>query len=105
MTKILETRILLLVLAAPLFAFITQNPAGTLDFDTQDFILKLVKSSQTIASLQPKRAGSFDFAPADRLENRAAERFNSIGDVNLRARLRDAGQWEDYSTSAARHLG
>src|SRR5262245_57738182 len=27
---------------------------GTLDFDTPDFILKLVKDSQTIAALQPK---------------------------------------------------
>jgi hypothetical protein len=103
MNKIFGARILHLVLAAPLLAFIAQNPAGTLDFDTPDFSLKLVKASQTVASLQPKGAGAFDFAPGDRLENRSADRFNSIGDVNFRTRLRGAEQWEDYSTSAARH--
>src|SRR5262245_49002626 len=103
MNKILGARILRLVLAAPFFAFIAQNPASTLDFDTPDFKLKLVQASQTIASLRPKGAGTFDFAPADRLESRSADRFNSIGDVNFRARLRGADQWDDYSTSAARH--
>src|SRR5215831_2318924 len=103
MNKILGVRILQLVLAAPFFAAIAQNPAGTLDFDTPDFNLKLAKPSQTIASLQPKGAGAFDFAPGDRLENRSADHFNSIGDLNFRTRLRGAEQWEDYSTSASRH--
>src|SRR5215468_4365853 len=98
MNKILGVRILQLVLAAPFFAAIAQNHS-----DTPDFNLKLVKASQTIASLQPKGAGAFDFAPGDRLENRSADHFNSIGDVNFRTRLRGAEQWEDYSTSAARH--
>src|SRR5688572_8691903 len=46
---------------------------GTLDFDTPDFTLKLVKDSQTIAALQPKGAKGidantpFDFTPADQL--------------------------------------
>src|SRR5215831_16941520 len=103
MNKILGARLLQLVFAAPFFAFIAQNPVGTLDFDTPDFNLKLVKASQTIASIQPKGAGAFDFSPADRLENRSADHFNSIGDLNFRARLRGAEQWEDYATSATRH--
>ena len=103
MNKILGARLLQLVFAALFFAFIAQNPVGTLDFDTPDFNLKLVKASQTIASIQPKGAGAFDFAPADRLENRSADHFNSIGDLNFRARLRGAEQWEDYATSATRH--
>ncbi len=47
---------------------------GTLDFDTPDFTLKLVKDSQTIAALQPKGAKGmdantpFDFTPADQLD-------------------------------------
>src|SRR5262245_56780483 len=40
---------------------------GTLDFDTPDFNLKLVKDSQTIAALQVKNSGGFDFTPADQL--------------------------------------
>jgi len=76
---------------------------GTLDFDTAEFTLKLVKASQTIAALQPKGAGGFDFTPADRLANRATDRFNSLGDLTFRARAGDSGPWQDYSTSAARH--
>lgn len=33
---------------------------GTLDFDTPDFTLKLVKDSETIAALEPKGAKSVD---------------------------------------------
>src|SRR5438128_8021846 len=75
---------------------------GTLNFDTPDFTLKLVKASQTIAALQPKGANGFDFTPADRLENRASDRFNSLGDLTFRARQGTAGSWQDYSTAAAR---
>src|SRR5262249_16650478 len=63
---------------------------------------KLVKASQTVASLQPKSAGGFDFAPADRLEQRAIDGFHSLGDLTFRARLGNSGRWEDYSTSARR---
>ena len=58
---------------------------GTLDFDTPDFTLKLVKDSQTIAALQPKGAKGvdastpFDFTPADQL----GQTFNiNIGNIN-----------------------
>src|SRR5262245_3212897 len=40
---------------------------GTVEIDTSDFTLKLVKASQTVAAMQPKGAGGFDFTPADRL--------------------------------------
>ena len=64
---------------------------GILEFDTPDFKLKLVKSSQTIAALEPKGTNGFDFTPADRLENRASDRFNSLGDITLRIGRGDAG--------------
>src|SRR6187431_2935437 len=63
---------------------------GTLDFDTPDFTLKLVKDSQTIAALQPKGAKGmdaqtpFDFTPADQLSVRQGDRFNHLGDIHLR---------------------
>src|SRR5689334_15003621 len=59
---------------------------GTLDFDTPDFKLKLVKASQTVAALEPKGADGFDFTPADRLQARAANGFNHLGDITLRYR-------------------
>src|SRR6185436_21129990 len=65
---------------------------GTLDFDTPDFTLKLVKDSQTIAALQPKGAKGmdsttpFDFTPADQLKARQGDRFNHLGDIQIRLR-------------------
>ena len=41
--------------------------AGTIDFDTPDFTLSLVRSSQTVAALHPKSAAGFDFTPGDLL--------------------------------------
>jgi Family of unknown function (DUF5695) len=75
---------------------------GYLELETPDFNLKLVKSSQTIASLAPKGAEEFDFTPADQLRNRAADRFYHLGDLTLR--LRQTGQtvWKSYSTAATR---
>src|SRR4026207_1848404 len=110
-------RLAIALLAAPLLVLIAQNPQrgtppapatlgleqGLLEFDTPDFTLKLVKASQTVAALQPKGAGGFDFTPADRLEARASDRFNSLGDLTFRARHGTSGPWQDYSPSAARH--
>ena len=86
---------------------------GTLDFDTPDFTLKLVKDSQTIAALQPKGAKGmdastpFDFTPADQLTARQGDRFNHLGDIQLRiqqAGWRD-GAWVDLASSNARQAG
>jgi hypothetical protein len=83
---------------------------GTLDFDTPDFTLKLVKDSQTIAALEPKGAKSvdantpFDFTPADQLPARQGDRFNHLGDITLRLQ-QDGwrnGAWIDLSSSDAR---
>jgi hypothetical protein len=80
---------------------------GTLDIDTPDFDLKLVKSSQTIAALAPKGAAGynntpFDFTPADQLQARAANGFNHLGDITFRIRTGDGGAWVSYSTATAR---
>ena len=83
---------------------------GTIDFDTPHFTLRLVKDSQTIASLEPKGAKGvdamtpFDFTPADQLTARQGDRFNHLGDIHLRIKQdgwRD-GAWVDLASSAAR---
>jgi len=83
---------------------------GTIDFDTPDFRLKLVKDSQTIAALEPKGAKGmdantpFDFTPADQLSARQADRFNHLGDITLRLKQtgwRD-GAWVDVASSTER---
>jgi hypothetical protein len=80
-----------------------QLAQGTMDFDTPDFRLSLVKDSQTIAALRPKNAGEFDFTPSDLLKARSANGYHHLGDIILRVREGDAGEWKEYSTSTDRH--
>jgi len=76
---------------------------GTQDFDTPDFSLTLVRSSQTVAALKPKGSGDFDFTPGDLLVERSKDGFFHLGDVTLRLRAGTSGDWKNYSTAAARH--
>lgn len=76
---------------------------GTQDFDTPDFNLTLVRSSQTVAALKPKGAGDFDFTPGDLLVERSKDGFFHLGDITLRLRAGTSGDWKNYSTAAARH--
>nr|MDQ2687190.1 DUF5695 domain-containing protein [Armatimonadota bacterium] len=76
---------------------------GRMEIDTPDFTLKLLKESQTVAALQPKGAGGFDFTPADRLSERAADGFYQLGDITLRVRQGASGPWQEMSTATARH--
>ncbi|MGH9860770.1 MAG: DUF5695 domain-containing protein, partial [Candidatus Acidiferrales bacterium] len=79
---------------------------GTLALDTPDFTLTLVRSSQTVAALKPKglTAGdeAFDFAPGDLLVPRSQDGFYHLGDLDLRLRTGNNGEWQSYSTSVAR---
>src|SRR5262249_34376544 len=95
--------LLCLLAAAVPILIVAQQDQTSLTFDTPDFTLKLNKATQTIMELKPKGANGFDFAPSDRLADRAADGFNSIGDLNLRVRCGSSRAWENYSTSAARH--
>ena len=74
---------------------------GTIDFDTPDFTLTLVRSSQTVASLKPKGAAGFDFTPGDLLVARSQNGYHHLGDLELRVR-RGGGDWKSYSTAVAR---
>jgi len=74
----------------------------TMDLDTPDFTLKLLQESQTIAALQPKGAGGFDFTPADRLDKRLKDGFYRLGDLTLRLRTGGTGDWTNYSTAKTR---
>ena len=75
---------------------------GTINLDTPDFDLSLVRSSQTIASLKPKGAGGFDFTPGDLLVERSQNGYYHLGDLNLRLRKAGSEEWKNYSTSVAR---
>jgi hypothetical protein len=75
---------------------------GTQDFDTPDFTLSLVRSSQTVAALKPKGGSDFDFTPGDLLIARSQNGYFHLGDITLRLRSGNAGDWKNYSTSIAR---
>ncbi len=45
---------------------------------------------------------NFDFTPADRLAERAADGFNHLGDITLRVRTGTTGDWKDYASSTER---
>lgn len=72
-------------------------------FETKDFTVNLVSSSQTIASLNPKSAPDFDFTPGDSIQVRSSNRFYHIGDINIRLRGSDGGEWQQFSTASDRH--
>ena len=75
---------------------------GTVNYDTPDFTLSLVRSSQTVAALKPKRADGFDFTPGDLLTERSQDGYFHLGDITLRLRTTGTADWKNYSTAAAR---
>ncbi len=75
---------------------------GTIDLDTPEFTLTLVRSSQTVAALKPKGAAGFDFTPGDLLVARSRDGYFHLGDITLRLRKGDSGEWSNYSTAAVR---
>ena len=75
---------------------------GYLQFETPQLDLKLVKSSQTVAALDPRSKPDFDFTPGDRLVWRSHNGFYQLGDLDLRLRTGDAGPWIGYSTALKR---
>src|SRR5574337_2234818 len=52
---------------------------GIAEFDTPEFKLSLVRSSQTVAALRPKAAEGFDFTPGDILVQRSKDGYYHLG--------------------------
>ena len=75
---------------------------GMLELSTPDFNLSLVRSSQTIAGLKPKNSEGFDFTPADILVERSQNGYYHLGDLDLRLRQGNSGEWKSYSTAVVR---
>src|SRR5215467_12528320 len=75
---------------------------GIANYETPDFTLSLVRSSQTVAVLKPKGAGDFDFTPGDLLVARSQNGYFHLGDLTLRVRTGTSGEWKNYSTAAKR---
>jgi hypothetical protein len=75
---------------------------GLEQFNTPEFQLTLVRSSQTIAALHPKLESQFDFTPGDRLTERSHDGYYHLGDIDIRLRVSESSGWKDYSTALRR---
>ena len=75
---------------------------GIQDFNTPDFTLSLVKSSQTVAALKPRGGDGFDFTPGDLLIARSQNGYFHLGDLTLRLRTQDSTEWANYSSANSR---
>jgi len=75
---------------------------GIQDYETPEFTLSLVRSSQTVAALKPKDGDGFDFTPGDLLIARSQDGYFHLGDLTLRLRAQGSTEWLNYSTAAAR---
>jgi hypothetical protein len=75
---------------------------GVQDYDTPDFTLSLVRSSQTVAALKPKGTDGFDFTPGDLLLARSQNGYFHLGDLTLRLRTQSSAEWANYSTANTR---
>ena len=77
----------------------TLGPEAGIDtLQTPGFILRLVRSSQTVAGLSPRQDPGFDFTPADRLSLRDKDSLYQLGDINFT--YRSEGQaWTSVSTA------
>ncbi len=75
---------------------------GTFAVEAPDFRLTLVRTSQTVAALEPKAAAGFDFTPGDRLVERSRDGYYHLGDLDLRVRRQGAAEWTSYSTAQVR---
>ena len=74
---------------------------GTSEFETANFRLGVLNSTQTVAFLKTNDAEAFDFTPGDRLQERSSNGFYHLGDLNIGLRTGD-GPWEYYSTARKR---
>ncbi|PKD21791.1 hypothetical protein APR41_02085 [Salegentibacter salinarum] len=71
---------------------------GFIELKTEEFTLKLVKASQTIAKLSPNSDPDFDFTPGERIETRDKDSIYYIGDLNFRIKDKD-GKYTSFSTA------
>jgi hypothetical protein len=75
---------------------------GSIEVQTAEFNIKLLKSSQTIAQLEPKKASGFDFSPGDVLDFRSRNNMYHLGDITLRIRQGESREWKSYSSASNR---
>ena len=76
---------------------------GLATYRTPELTLRLVRSSGTVAALEPKGGNGFDFTPSELLAARSIDGYYHLGDVDLRLRETGTQEWRGYSTALERH--
>ncbi|AGA78961.1 DUF5695 domain-containing protein [Echinicola vietnamensis] len=71
-------------------------------YETGAFELKLVKDSQTMASLIPRSDQTFDYVPFEHLDKRGGDGLYQLGDINIRLRESGKDEWQDFSSAGHR---
>ncbi|HYK35747.1 DUF5695 domain-containing protein [Alloacidobacterium sp.] len=75
---------------------------GSVTLQAPDLKLTLLRSSETVASLNPVVSPQFDYTPGDLLKERSADSYYHLGDLDLRLRSSDETEWKDFSTAHQR---
>ncbi|HPR33442.1 MAG TPA: DUF5695 domain-containing protein, partial [Prolixibacteraceae bacterium] len=75
---------------------------GIAHYETDNWEIDLLHSSQTVAGLKAKGQPGLDYTPGNRLAERDKNRFYHLGDLNLGIREAESGEWTFYSTAADR---
>jgi hypothetical protein len=76
---------------------------GLASYQTPGLTLRLVRSSGTVAGLEPEHSDGFDFTPAELLAARSTDGYYHLGDLDLRIRAAGTTEWSGYSTALERH--
>ena len=76
---------------------------GLISFQSPELGLRLVRSSGTVAALEPNHGDGFDFTPAELLAARSTDGYDHLGDLDLRVRVAGTTEWRGYSTAIERH--
>ncbi|ANI90670.1 hypothetical protein A9P82_07180 [Arachidicoccus ginsenosidimutans] len=75
---------------------------GFINLSTNNFSLKLVRSSQTVADLFPQNDTLPDFTPGNRLATRNKNGMYYLGDINIGLRSKENNAWKYYSSAKLR---
>jgi hypothetical protein len=76
---------------------------GLTSYQTPQLNLRLVKSSGTVAGLEPNGGSGFDFVPSELLAARSTDGYYHLGDLDLRLRETGTEKWLGFSTALERH--
>jgi len=74
----------------------------TQNVSSSAFILELINETQTAAALSPVGEPGFDFTTREWLKERNKKGYYQLGDITMRLRLGNSGDWMNFSSAERR---